>query len=93
MSPRPVDPNEDLVLLSLGVNGPGQDEALVLVTSGGGGRLGDPVPAGSGKVGFLVEKDQSFEIIAATMTHAAKATVRSSEPVTEITLKLLPSPQ
>ena len=64
----------------------------MLVTSAGE-KLGDPVPASSGAVRFLVEKDQSFEIIAATMTHSAKAIVRSSLPMTEITLTLRPSPQ
>ena len=93
LSPLTAVPADDLVLLSIAVNGPGAYEALVLVMSAGGGRLGDPVPAGSGTLGFLVEKDQSFEIVAATMTHAAEATVRSSLPVTEITLTLLPSPQ
>jgi hypothetical protein len=79
----------ELVTLVIDVEADEGGEVFVLVESADGAQtLGGPISAGADPIRILVEKDQSFKVVAASMTHEAKTIVRSRSPETFVTLTL-----
>ena len=79
-----------LVIMSIDVTGPTADEALMEIRSETGQPVGSLLRV-NGTVQVLVRKNQSFEIVAATHTHDAKATVQVRAAPAHVTLTLRPS--
>jgi hypothetical protein len=87
----PLKPIElaDLATLVIDVDAAEGGEVFVLVESADGAQtVGGPISAGVDPIRILVENDQSFKVVAASMTHEAKTIVRSRSPETFVTLTL-----
>ena len=94
LAPVTLPAGLELVMLSVTVTMPAEadDAVLVLTAKGGAEQHEEPIRSGSESIQFLVEKNESFELMAATPTHEAKAVARTSAPLTEVTLTLRPRP-